>query len=113
VIKQTGSRLFTVLSLTILLSACYNKSASEPLPESPASENHVPSMYLVTLSKQLAEQAIETLFAQYGVRELKRVDTQLYQVTLTNDPGLQRLQELAAESDLIRHIQPNNIYRKN
>ena len=101
------------MCLTILLSACYDMSVSEPKAESPASDNRVASVYLVTVSGQYTEQEIAALFAQYGVSAIKRIDAQLYQVTLTRDPGLQHLQELATESAIIRHIQPNYIYRKN
>ncbi|HED16232.1 MAG TPA: hypothetical protein ENI64_05390 [Gammaproteobacteria bacterium] len=112
--KKTGYlKLCSALSVTIILSACYDTSASEPRAEIPANVNHVPSVYLVSINEQYTEQEIKTLLAKYGVSGIKQINKQLYQVMLTKDPGLQRLQELASETPMIRHIQPNNIYRKN
>lgn len=111
--NPAGLKLFTVLCLTVLLSACYDMTTSEIKAEPQASDKRVVSVYLVTVSAQHTQQEIETLFAQYGVSELKQIDSQLYRLTLTRDPGLQPLQGLAKQSPIIRHIQPNNIYRKN
>jgi len=112
--KKSGYlKLWTALWLTVFLSACYDMGTSESKAESLEKGEHVPSVYLVSVNGQYSEKEIETFFAQYGVRGIKRIASQLYQVTLTQDPGLQHLRERATESDVIRHIQRNNIYRKN
>jgi len=99
--------------MTILLTACYDMGVSQPRAETPARDNHVASVYLVSVKGQYTEHELATLLAQYGVSGIKRIDKQLYQVTLTKDPGQLRLQKLADESAMIRYIQSNNIYRKN
>lgn len=112
-IKPGGLKLCAVFYLTMVLSACYGSSVSDPKSEAPFSENRIPFVYLVTVAGQPSMQELETLFARYGVSNVKRIDSQLYQVTLIQDPGLQPLQALVKESSMIKHIQPVYIYRTN
>jgi len=83
------------------------------MADSSASDNRVPSVYLVTVSGQHSQNDLEALFSRYGLAGITVIGSQQYKVILTQDPGLQRLQKLATESDVIKYIQPNYIYRTN
>ncbi len=109
--RRAGPGLWLVLIVALFLAGCYDRRPEEQAFEQPVSENRVTSVYLVTTTAGYPEQDIAQLFSRFEPTGIKRLDTTLYQITLSRDPGLDRLQALVAGSDKLRHIQPNYIYR--
>lgn len=109
--RQTGLSIWVLLLQALLLTACYEMQVSEPVAET--QPDRVASVYLVTLTGQYPENQVAAQFSRYGISRIQAIGPQQYAVTLKQDPGLKALQEMAAASAMIRHIQPNYIYRKN
>jgi len=73
--------------------------------------DRVPGEYLVSVQKGGDEALIRKVFASYSVRDVQSVSDNLFLLKLDRDPGPEEIQRKAEESDRIRSVQPNYVYR--
>jgi hypothetical protein len=71
----------------------------------------LPGEYLVTLSAGGEAGVITNLYGRFGIKEMKNIGNNVFLVTLSDDPGLARMEELRAQEHRIKAIQPNLAYR--
>lgn len=56
---------------------------------------------------------IENAYRSFGIKAIKGVGTGVFQLTLSEDPGPEKMEELSRQDPRIKAIQPNFIYRAN
>ena len=76
-------------------------------------QTRVPGEYLVTLAAGAAIQAIADLYGRFGIKGTRDLGRNIFLVTLTQDPGPARMEELRGQNAQIKAVQPNFVYRIN
>ena len=74
-------------------------------------QTRVTGEYLVTLAPGIDVKAIEDAYGRFGISAVKGVGPGIFQLTLTEDPGPEKMEELRRQDPRIKAIQPNFIYR--
>ncbi len=82
----------------------------EAAPAARAQQTRVPGEYLVTLAARDSVKAITDLYGQFGIKGIRDLGRNLFLVTLTEDPGPARMEQLRGESAHIQAVQPNFVY---
>jgi hypothetical protein len=105
--------LFRIVALLALATTVGCSQAATPSVEKkePAMFNQtVLGSYIVNASGD-GEQIIRRVFAQYGVTLVRPLGNEQFELRLQQDPGLESLKSLAAESDgAVTTVQPNFVY---
>ena len=78
-----------------------------------SSQARVPGEYLVTLVPGADVKVIAGLYGRFSIKSIKDLGNNLFLVTLTEDPGPARMEELRGQSAHVKAIQPNYTYRTN
>jgi hypothetical protein len=78
-----------------------------------SSPTRVPGEYLVTLVPGADSKAIAGLYGRFGIKGIKDLGNNLFLVTLTEDPGPAKMEELRGQNALVKAVQPNFVYRTN
>ena len=86
-----------------------NKSAT--LEDFSTPQDKVRGEYLVTLSAGADVEVITSVYGQFGIQKMKNVGNNVVLVTLSEDPGQTRMDEIGAQESRIEAIQPNLVYR--
>ncbi len=76
-------------------------------------QTRAPGEYLVTLAAGADSKAIADLYGRFGVKTLRSLGRNVFLVSLTEDPGPARMEELRGQSAQIKAVQPNFVYRIN
>ena len=95
-------------------SANSNPSApsdDKPAPATMPPQDRVPGEYLVSVQKGGDNALIRNVFATYSVRDVQPVSDNLFLLKIDQDPGPDEIKRKAGESDRIRAVQPNYVYR--
>jgi len=71
----------------------------------------VPGEYLVTIPGDADEKSIADLYGRFGIRALRPLGNGVFLISLSQDPGLAVMQELAGRDRRIKSVQPNFRYR--
>lgn len=79
-------------------------------PELRTRQTRAPGEYLVTLVAPDRVKAIVDRYGQFGIRAIQNLGKHLFLVTLTEDPGPARMEQLRGEDEHIQSVQPNFIY---
>jgi hypothetical protein len=74
-------------------------------------QKRVPGEYLVTLVPGADVEAITHLYGRFGIKGTKDIGHNIFLVTLTEDPGPGKMEELRAQDARIQAVQPNFVYR--
>ena len=96
-------------------SAC-SQTPREPSPmpmDFSSRQNRAPGEYLVTLAVGADVKTIADLYGRFGIKGTRSLGPNVFLVTLTEDPGPARMEELRAQNAQIRAVQPNFVYRSN
>ncbi|MGC2519382.1 MAG: hypothetical protein WA373_09800 [Burkholderiales bacterium] len=114
---QYGSarRIGLVLAMTGLAvgSAC-SQTPRDPAPtpmDFPSRQTRVPGEYLVTLAAGADVKAVADLYGRFGIKNTQSLGRNIFLVTLTEDPGPARMEELRGQNAQIKAVQPNFVYR--
>jgi hypothetical protein len=70
-----------------------------------------PGEYLVTLAAPAEVKAIADAYGRFGIRGIERLGSNVFLVTLTEDPGPETMEKLRAENPRIKAVEPNVLYR--
>jgi hypothetical protein len=76
-------------------------------------QTRVPGEYLVTLVPGADTKAIAGLYGPFGIKSIKNLGNNLFLVTLTEDPGPAKMEELRGQNSQVKAVQPNFVYRTN
>lgn len=74
-------------------------------------EARAPGEYLVTLSASADVKAIGDAYGRFGIKDIKHLGSNVFLVTLTEDPGPATMEKLRAENAHIKAVEPNLLYR--
>jgi hypothetical protein len=84
----------------------------EPPPGgNPAQQTRMPGEYLVTLAAAAEVQTIADVYGRFGIRGIKHLGSNVFLVTLTEDPGPSTMEKLRAENAHIKAVEPNVLHR--
>jgi BRCT domain type II-containing protein len=109
----TWRRILVVVAGLAAGYACsQTPSDSAPGPKDLSSrQTQVPGEYLVTLAPGADVAAIGELYGRFGIKGTRDIGQNVFVVTLTEDPGPAKLEELRSQNAKIKAVQPNFIYR--
>jgi hypothetical protein len=96
-------------------SAC-SQTPRDPAPmpmDFSSRQTRVPGEYLVTLAAGADVKAIAGLYGRFGIKDTQGLGRNLFLVTLTEDPGPAKMEELRSQNAQIKAVQPNFVYRAN
>jgi len=105
-------------ALLMLAAAACSQSAAPPVAVKPQPRmlqprplpNTAPGSYIVKAPAD-GDKSIRRLFSEYGVTLVRPLGNEQFEVRLSQDPGLEALQRLAAGSrGAVTAVQPNYIY---
>ena len=68
---------------------------------------------LVTLAEGADVKVIADLYGRFGIKGTKDLGRNIFLVTLTEDPGPAKMEELRGENAHVKAVQPNFVYRFN
>ncbi|HLF22859.1 MAG TPA: hypothetical protein VI565_02980 [Burkholderiales bacterium] len=113
-ITGTWVRVLCVMGLTLLLSACASGQASRHASDrtlDPARQTVVSGEYILSARPNVSADAIRRLYETFDVESVKSLGANRYWMRLARDPGIERVQRIAAESGQFEAVQPNYAYR--
>lgn len=109
--------MWRLIALAVTLAGAAAGSACGLAPGNPqaapaarAQQTRVPGEYLVTLAAQDSVKAIADLYGQFGIKGIQDLGHNIFLVTLAEDPGPARMEQLRGENAHIRAVQPNLVY---
>jgi hypothetical protein len=104
--------LAVTLAVATVVSACCGPATGslEADPELRTRQTRAPGEYLVTLVAPDRVKAIVDRYGQFGIKGIQNLGNHLFLVTLTEDPGPARMEQLRGEDDHIQAVQPNFVY---
>jgi hypothetical protein len=70
-----------------------------------------PGEYLVTLAAGADIKAIADLYGRFGIKDTRGLGRNLFLVSLIQDPGPAKMEELRRQNAQIKAVQPNFVYR--
>ena len=95
-------------------ACCHSPSNPEPTPKDYSSrQTRVPGEYLVTLDARADVKAITDLYGRFGIKSIQDLGRNIFLVTLTEDPGPAKMEDLLGQNEHIKAVQPNFVYRIN
>lgn len=74
-------------------------------------QTRAPGEYLVTLVPGADSKVIAGLYGRFGIKGMKDLGNNLFLVTLTEDPGPAKMEELRGQNAQVKAVQPNFVYR--
>lgn len=74
-------------------------------------QTRVPREYLITLVPGADIKVITDLYGYFGIKSIKDMGRNIFLVTLTEDPGLVKMEELRGQNPNIMAVQPNYTYQ--
>ena len=74
-------------------------------------EARVPGEYLVTLTVSADARAIRDVYGRFGIKSIQELGSNVFLVTLVEDPGPETMAKLRAENLRIKSVEPNFVYR--
>jgi hypothetical protein len=98
-----------------MVSACSHTPGNpETAPKDALSQQtRVPGDYLVTLAEGADVKVIADLYGRFGIKGMKDLGRNIFLVTLTEDPGPSKMEELRVQNAHVKAVQPNFVYRIN
>jgi hypothetical protein len=92
-------------------AACsQNARDSAPASLHVSDNQRVPRQYLVTLAPGVDVSAITNVYGRFGIKRTQDLGRNLFLLTLTEDPGPTKMEELRTQNEQIKAVQPNFVY---
>lgn len=93
--------------------ACSSSPAGPQAAPAGASalQTRVAGEYLVTLVAGAEIKAITDLYGRFGIKGIEALGSNIYLMTVTEDPGPATMERLRAGSAHVRAVEPNFVYR--
>jgi hypothetical protein len=115
-----------IFGVSFLLAACSvkghslsdrsEKSVNTPIVASTSGwsdQSRVTGEYLITVNEGVNPEVISDLYAQFGVKEIRKLGENFYQINIERDPGPEYIDKVSKKSKAIKATQPNFIYHAN
>lgn len=106
-----------LIALAVTLAGATAACAGGPAPGNPeaapavrAQQTRVTGEYLVTLAARSGEEAIVELYGRFGIKRVQDLGHNVFLVSLTEDPGPDRMEQLRGGNARILAVQPNLAY---
>ena len=80
-------------------------------PGTLSQQARAPAEYIVTLAASAEAKAIADVYGRFGIKGIERLGSNVFLVTLTEDPGPATMEKLGAEDAQIRAVEPNRVVR--
>ena len=98
---------------TVVGLGCAHPETNAPVVAHEAVKNQptVPGQYLVTLVPEANVQAIADVYGRFGIKSAQSLGRGVFFVTVADDPGLAKMEELGKQVSRIAAVQPNFVYR--
>ena len=74
-------------------------------------QTRAPGEYLVTLAAPAEVRAIADAYGRFGITAIEHLGSNVFLVTLTEDPGPVTMEKLRLENAHIKAVEPNLVYR--
>lgn len=71
----------------------------------------VPGEYLVTVIAPADARVVTDTYGRFGIKRVQDLGGNVFLVTLAEDPGLARLEDLRRQEPRIQAVQPNFVYK--
>lgn len=95
-------------------ACCHSPGNPGPTPKDVSSrQTRVPGEYLVTIDARADIKAITDLYGRFGIKGIQELGRNIFLVTVTEDPGPAKMEELRERNERIQAVQPNFVYRTN
>ncbi len=93
--------------------ACGNSPGKpEAIPAGSLSRQaRAPAEYIVTLAASAGAGAIVDVYGRFGIKGIEHLGSNVFLVTLIDDPGPAAMAKLRAENAQIRAVEPNRVVR--
>ena len=104
-------RGFESLSLRQILLAFAIAVAGASARDAYAQQTRAPGEYVVTLAAPAEVKLIADVYGRFGIKGIERLGSNVFLVTLTEDPGPATMEKLRAENPHIKAVEPNFRYR--
>ena len=112
-----GMRCF--IGLAVALAGAATACACGHTPGNPqaapagawSQQTRVPGEYLITLAEGADGKVIADLYGRFGIKGTKDLGRNIFLVTLAEDPGPARMEELRTQNAHVKAVQPNFVYR--
>ena len=104
--------LAVTLAGATAVSACGAPTPGNPgaAPAVRSQQARVPGEYLVTLAARHRVDAIVDLYGRFGIKSIQDLGNNIFLVTVANDPGPARMEQLRGANANIQAVQPNFVY---
>lgn len=106
-----------LIALAVTLTGATAACACGPAPGNPeadsavrAQQARVPGEYLVTLAARSGVEAIVELYERFGIKRIQNLGHNVFLVSLTEDPGPDRMEQLRGDNARIQAVQPSFVY---
>ena len=101
------------LAGAVMVSACCHTPCNPETAHKNAlsQQTRVPGDYLVTLAEGADVKVITDLYGRFGIKSMKDLGRNIFLVTLTEDPGPSKMEELRGQNAHVTAVQPNFVYR--
>jgi len=76
-------------------------------------QTRVPGEYLVTLAPGSDVKVITDLYGRFRIKDVRDLGRNIFLVTITEDPGPAKMEELSGQNSHVKAIQANFVYRTN
>lgn len=73
-------------------------------------QGRVMGEYLITLEAGAPPDLIHSLYGRYGIKSLRKLDNNVYQLNLEQDPGPEMIDSVSKNVKAIKATQPNFTY---
>ena len=113
--RRRRIRLVLVMAGLVAGTAC-SQTPRDPAPtpmDSSSRQTRVPGEYLVTLAEGADVKAIVDLYGRFGIKGTRGLGSNIFLITLTQDPGPAKMEALRGQNAQIKAVQPNFVYRGN
>lgn len=74
-------------------------------------QTRAPGEYLVTLAAPAEVRALGDVYGRFGIRAIQPLGSNVFLVTLSEDPGPETMDKLRAGNAHIKAVEPNFLYR--
>jgi hypothetical protein len=74
-------------------------------------QSRVPGEYLITLAARADVKTIADVYGRFGIKGIKNLGSDVFLVTVTEDPGPAAMEKLRGDDSRIKAVEPNFVYR--
>jgi len=85
-------------------------AAATPAVPAPPGQDRVPGQYLVQLAPGADRAVLPEVYGRWGLQRVQDLGRDLFLLTLSEDPGPQRMSQAQQADPRIRSVQPNFVY---